>query len=105
MIMNSFANTIRSKRLLLLLIPAFVNILCVSAPAQDQITLSRPLHLRWLLETDGMAGLTPAADEKAIYATLNDGVIVSLGAADGGLLWKSEIGGRELGFLAAAAQR
>ncbi len=105
MIMDSFANTIRSKRLLLLLIPAFVNILCASAPAQDQITPSRPLHLRWLFETDGMAGLTPAADEKAIYAALNDGVIISLGAADGGLLWKSEIGGRISASPVADARR
>src|ERR1043165_10015437 len=105
MIMDSFANTIRSKRLLLLLIPAFVNILCASAPAQDQIAPSRPLHLPWLFETDGMAGLTPAADEKAIYAALNDGVIVSLGAADGGLLWKSEIGGRVSAFPVADARR
>ena len=92
--MDSFASTIRAKRLLLLLIPAFVNILCASALAQDQLTPSRPLLLRWLFETDGMADLTPAADERAVYAALNDGVIVSLGAADGGLLWKSEIGGR-----------
>lgn len=72
----------------------FVNYLPPPAPAQDQLAPSRPLHLRWLFETEGTSELTPAADESAVYAPLSDGVIVSLKTSDGALLWKSEVGGK-----------
>ena len=92
--MEHTPNTTRAKRALILLIPILVNLLCAYAPAQDQPTLSKPLHLRWVFETNGAANITPAAVEEVIYVPLSDGVVVSLGAADGELLWKSEIGGR-----------
>lgn len=103
--MDSLASTIRARRRLVLFIPALVSILCVYAPAQDQFTPSRPLHLRWLFETDGLADITPASDEQAVYVPLNEGVVVSLKVADGALLWKSEVGGRISASPVADARR
>jgi outer membrane protein assembly factor BamB len=103
--MDFFAKTIRARRLRMFILLAFANFLCGPAPAQEQIAPSRPLHLRWLFETDGTSDLTPAADELAVYAPLNDGVIVSLKTADGALLWKSEVGGRVSASPLADARR
>ena len=92
--MDPAPNKTRAKRALTLLTPVLVNLLCAFARAQDQTNLSKPLHLRWSFETKGTANITPAAFEEVIYVPLGDGVVVSLRAADGELLWKSEIGGR-----------
>src|SRR5438045_5544890 len=91
--MDSCANTLRAKNLTTLLIPTLVIFFCAYATAQEHPSLSRPLHLRWSFETDGIAGITPAADEKVIYVPLNDGVVVSLKVSDGELVWTSEVGG------------
>jgi eukaryotic-like serine/threonine-protein kinase len=93
-IMDSCTNMFRAKDLLALLVPLLVLFFCAHAAAQERPALSRPLHLRWSFETEGIAGITPAADGNVIYVPLNDGVVVSLKGADGEFVWKSEVGGR-----------
>lgn len=92
--MDFFADISGAKSSLALLVPILVLFFCGHAAAQEQSALSRPLHLRWSFETDGIAGITPAADESVIYVPLNEGVIVSLKVSGGELVWKSEVGGR-----------
>src|SRR5437016_5541704 len=92
--MESIANVTRTKMSLVLRTSTLIILLCAVPLAQDQLTLSKPLHLQWFFETNGIANITPASDEKTIYLPLSDGVVVSLRVADGGLFWKSEIGGR-----------
>ena len=91
--MDSVANLIRAKTSLILLTVTLVTFFCAFTLAQDQVTLSKPLHLRWSFETNGTDNITPASDEGMIYVPLSDGVVISLQVADGELFWKSEIGG------------
>ncbi|HEX3560240.1 MAG TPA: PQQ-binding-like beta-propeller repeat protein [Pyrinomonadaceae bacterium] len=92
--MNSTAKIIRAKRSAIILIPTLVFIFCALTPAQDQLSPSKPLHLRWFFESNGTVSITPATFEKVIYAPLSEGVVVSIRVTDGELFWKSEIGGR-----------
>jgi outer membrane protein assembly factor BamB len=65
------------------------------APAYGQglTDLSKPIYVRWTYETEGVTNLTPAVDDERIYLPLTNGALISVGLADGQLLWKSEIGG------------
>ncbi|HEX8140295.1 MAG TPA: PQQ-binding-like beta-propeller repeat protein [Pyrinomonadaceae bacterium] len=62
-------------------------------PAEGRLALSQPLTLRWQYSTDSTINLTPATDGERIYLPLAAGMIVSLRASDGQLLWRTEIGG------------
>src|SRR5947209_16174491 len=72
--MDSVANLIRAKTSLILLTVTLVTFFCAFTLAQDQVTLSKPLHLRWSFETNGTDNITPASDEGMIYVPLSDGV-------------------------------
>lgn len=61
--------------------------------ADTQIALSQPLTVKWLYDSDLTVNLTPATDGNRIYLPLATGLIVSLRAADGQLLWKADLGG------------
>lgn len=64
------------------------------SPARQRLAdLSRPVHVRWLFKTDGVTNLTPAADNERAYMPLGNGSIISVRLSDGGLLWRSDIGG------------
>jgi outer membrane protein assembly factor BamB len=71
------------------------------AEISDQIELSRPLILQWEFISENTINLTPATDGKRIYLPLSQGFLVSLGAIDGQLIWKMDIGG-ELSSAPAA---
>ncbi len=58
-----------------------------------QIELSQPLTVKWLYDSDFTVNLTPATDGERIYLPLASGLIVSLRAVDGQLLWKADLGG------------
>ncbi|MDT5268599.1 MAG: hypothetical protein QOH49_785 [Acidobacteriota bacterium] len=64
-----------------------------SSVGQDLADLARPIHVRWLFKAEGVTNLTPAADNERVYMPLSNGSIVSVRLSDGGLVWKSEIGG------------
>ena len=72
---------------------AFLTLSFGSSIEQDLADLARPVHVRWLFKTDGANNLTPAADNERVYMPQSNGSIVSVRLSDGGLVWKSEIGG------------
>src|SRR5689334_10649235 len=57
------------------------------------LSLSRPLTVKWTYQTDATINLTPMTDGVNIYLPLAFGVITSLNAADGKLIWKTDLGG------------
>jgi outer membrane protein assembly factor BamB len=71
----------------------------LSTPLSDSLArqsladLTRPVHVRWLFKTEGVTNLTPAADNERAYMPLGDGSILSVRLSDGGLVWRSDIGG------------
>jgi eukaryotic-like serine/threonine-protein kinase len=64
-----------------------------AAGTGSRIALSQPLTIRWRYNSDVTLGLTPAFNEERIYLPLAGGTLISLGAKDGQLLWRSEMGG------------
>ena len=58
-----------------------------------QIALSQPLTVKWLYDSELTVNLTPATNGEHIYLPLASGILVSLQAADGQLLWKADLGG------------
>lgn len=79
------------KTLLLLLLSSLL--LSDSSAKQDLADLARPVYVRWLFKAEGVTNLTPAADNERAYMPLSNGSIVSVRLSDGGLIWKSDIGG------------
>ena len=63
------------------------------ASGQELANLSRPIYVKWHVKIEGLTKLTPAADGERVYLPLEGGSILSLWLADGGLSWKSDIGG------------
>lgn len=80
-----------SRLLILLMLPLLA--LSDSAAGQNLADLSRPVHVRWFFKTDEVTSLTPAADDERAYMALGNGSIVSIRLSDGGLIWRSDIGG------------
>src|SRR5690349_5993226 len=80
-----------SLKILLLLTPS----LGLSDPTSGQnlADLTRPVYVRWHFRTEAATNLTPAADSERAYVPLGNGSIVSVRLSDGGLVWKSDIGG------------
>src|SRR4051812_37171776 len=64
-----------------------------SSVGQNLADLARPVYVRWLFKVEGVTNLTPAADNERAYMPLSNGTIVSVRLSDGGLVWKSDIGG------------
>lgn len=69
-----------------------------------QVELSQPLTVHWLYASEQTINLTPATDGERVYLPLTAGVMLSLRAADGRLLWKSDTGG-EISASPAADER
>jgi|ERR1044071_5597319 outer membrane protein assembly factor BamB len=65
----------------------------IDAEEATQIELSQPLTVKWRYDSDLTVNLTPATDSERIYLPLATGLIVSLRAVDGQLLWKADLGG------------
>lgn len=70
-----------------------LTILSDSSVGQSLADLTRPVYVLWLFKTDGVTNLTPAADDARAYMPLGNGSIVSVRLSDGGLVWRSDIGG------------
>jgi outer membrane protein assembly factor BamB len=95
--MQNIGNYKRSTVIILLItithLP-FSDIYAQLAPELDsQIALSQPLTVKWLYASELTVNLTPATDGERIYLPLASGLLVSLQAADGQLLWKADLGG------------
>ena len=80
-----------SKTLLLLTIS--LSALSDSTSGQSLADLTRPVYVRWLFKTESATNLTPAADNERAYMPLGNGAIVSVRLSDGGLVWRSDVGG------------
>jgi outer membrane protein assembly factor BamB len=65
----------------------------VPSENEAEISLSQPLTLKWLYESEMTINLTPATDGERIYLPLASGLLISLRATDGQLFWKTELGG------------
>jgi outer membrane protein assembly factor BamB len=77
----------------LFLLTFFLAPLSDSSARQSAADLSRPVQVRWHFKTDRVTNLTPAADNERAYMPLGNGSIVSVRLSDGGLIWRSDIGG------------
>lgn len=64
-----------------------------SPAGQNLADLARPVYVRWYFKTEGVTNLTPAADNERAYMPLSNGSVVSVRLSDGGLFWRSDIGG------------
>jgi outer membrane protein assembly factor BamB len=65
----------------------------VTQKPENQIALSQPLTERWLYPSNSTTNLTLTADDGHIYLPLASGLLISLNAGDGQLIWKTDIGG------------
>jgi outer membrane protein assembly factor BamB len=78
---------------LLFLILTSLSALSDASAGQNFADLTRPVYVRWLFKAEAVTNLTPAADNERAYLPLGNGSIVSVRLSDGGLAWKSDIGG------------
>ena len=87
----------RTKIICLLVVLTFFSFPYVYAQllseAGAQVSLSQPLIVKWLYESELTLNLTPATDGERVYLPLASGYIISLKAADGQLFWKADVGG------------
>lgn len=86
-------NTAISLLIALTHFPFVYNYSQVPSEADTQVSLSQPLTVKWLYDSEFTVNLTPATDGERIYLPLASGYIVSLQAADGQLFWKADLGG------------
>lgn len=77
----------------LFLLTLILTSLSDSSAGQSFADLTRPVYVRWLFKTESVTNLTPAADDERAYMPLGNGSIVSVRLSDGGLIWKSDVGG------------
>src|SRR5215204_922416 len=80
-----------ARRLFLLML--LLSPLSDASARQSVADLTRPVQVRWHYKTDGVTNLTPAADNERAYMPLGNGSIISIRLSDGGLIWRSDIGG------------
>lgn len=79
-----------TTRLAALCLGAFLAVMTLGQGLTDP---SKPIFAKWSYKTDDVTNLTPAIDAEKVYLPLDNGALVSLRLSDGGLSWKSEIGG------------
>lgn len=90
-VVRSDVKIFAQSALLLLALPLVI----LSDPLAEQslADLARPVYVRWLFKAEGITNYTPAADNERVYLPLVNGSVVSLRLSDGGLVWKTDIGG------------
>lgn len=77
-------------------LPLFLSLLAFFVPlgfGQEPANLSKPIYVKWQYRTAGVTNLTPALDAERAYLPLSNGSLVSVRLSDGGLAWKSDVGG------------
>jgi outer membrane protein assembly factor BamB len=60
---------------------------------ENLIALSQPLTEKWIYPSNITTNLTPTVDGMHLYLPLASGLLISLKADDGQLIWKTDIGG------------
>lgn len=58
-----------------------------------ELSLSRPLVLRWILGQKDLMNASPGFQSESLYLQTADGIITSVRVADGRLVWRGEVGG------------
>src|SRR4051812_6419267 len=77
----------------MILMGSFLEFLSDSGAGQNLADLARPVYVRWLFKAEGVTNPPPAADNERAYMPLSNGSIVSVRLSDGGLVWRSDVGG------------
>jgi outer membrane protein assembly factor BamB len=93
-----------AKLFSVLILVMAVNSSSLASRSLNQVELSKPLILQWRYASEQTLNFTPATDGERIYLPLAAGVLVSLRADDGLLLWKTDAGG-ELSAAPVADER
>jgi outer membrane protein assembly factor BamB len=79
---------------LMIRLAGILPVLIFGFPTHAQLAdLSKPIYVKWNYKAEGVTNLTPAVDGERVYMPLSDGSLISVRLADGGLSWRSEIGG------------
>ena len=94
----------KAKLFSILILVTVFNSSSLASHSFNQVELSKPLTLQWRYASEQTLNLTPATDGERIYLPLTGGVLVSLRASDGLLLWKTDAGG-ELSAAPVADER
>jgi outer membrane protein assembly factor BamB len=84
---------LKSFKKILLLLTILLPVLSDSTSGQNLADLTRPIYVRWLFKIESATNLTPAADNERAYIPLGNGALVSVRLSDGGLAWRSDVGG------------
>ncbi len=93
-VLNDFKNRpLVFRTLVCLLVIVIIQYSPTQISAQTQLSLSRPLRVKWKYETSMAINLTPAVNKDTVYLPLTAGDIISLQATDGEFNWKTETGG------------
>jgi outer membrane protein assembly factor BamB len=77
-----------------------VCLVCSAQSVGQQLVFSQPLIARWQYTTAATINFRPAAFAGQVYLPLAAGRLVALSAADGQLLWQTDLGGE----ISAAAE-
>lgn len=73
---------------------AFALVALISPPtAYGQPSLAQPLIVRWRYENTETLNLTPAVFDDDVFVPLAAGRLVRLRAADGSIVWRTDLGG------------
>ena len=86
------------------LVCTLVCLLCSAQSVGQQLVFSQPLTARWQYATADTINFTPATFAGQVYLPLAAGRLVALRAADGQLLWQTDLGG-EISAAAEADER
>jgi outer membrane protein assembly factor BamB len=84
-----FIRVLATLAALLSLLPPFAR----TTHGRQAADLSRPIYVKWQYRTPAVTNLTPAVDLERAYLPLNNGSLLSVRLGDGGLAWKSDVGG------------
>src|SRR5205085_1114824 len=82
-----------ARTLRLSLASALISLLCHGISFGQRLVFSQPLTARWQYATADTTNLTPATFDGHVYLPLAAGRLVALRAADGQLLWQTDLGG------------
>lgn len=66
---------------------------CDESCRAQSLSLARPLRVIWRFRSEDLTGIPPLGSADAIFLSLKGGNVISLGASDGHLIWRTDAGG------------
>lgn len=92
--LNQWDAAINRRLFFLLVSPLLLGVFKFPALSlTTEVSFARPLSIRWQYSTEQVTQLTPASDDEFVFLPLAKGVLVTLQARDGKLLWQTDPGG------------